>query len=165
MKHAWILAAALGAAGAAGCDHGHGPRGADEFRGAEERAADEVVRYARDYVDWANKTAGPHPSSYDHLVAFDTALNSTIEAAEARRVALRALHVAEDADVDPGRAARVKSSAGMVLDTADLVRRDAAEVHGAEPSKLTRLEWDRHVLKASLLALKVDVLAMEREAD
>jgi hypothetical protein len=165
MKTIHVSAALLLAAlGAAGCgDHEHTVRTAPrpEYVTAQENTADLVVRDARTYVTERGSKSGPPPIGAQ-IEAEDAMLESLFEAAEARRVAARALELTQDADVDAGRAARVAGSAQAVSDAADLVVRDAK----SDPRAIAPyLAEDRKVLRAALRALRVDVLALEREAD
>jgi hypothetical protein len=140
---------------AAGCGHGHEVRAgaAPAFQRAEERQADAIVAWIRRYLE-----AGGDPKT---LTDLETRLSALIEADEARRIAARAVALAEDA-ADPGRAARVQGSAELVEKLAARIL-EAAEIKGAPGT--SRIALDRPVLAAALRALKVDVLAMEREED
>lgn len=155
-----ILAALFGAAGCGGHDHVHAevPR---EYEVAQENAADAVLRDTRKYVTDRGTRPGLPPVGATIDVE-DAMLESLFEAAEARRLAEGALHLTEDADVDAGRAARVKGSAQAVIDAAALILKDAK----AEPLAVAPfLAEDRKVLRATLRALRVDVVAMQREVD
>jgi hypothetical protein len=84
-----------------------------------------------------------------------------MDAAQAFAVAHRAQDLAEeDPDLDPGRAARVKTSAELLRRAAQVAANQAAETLRTGDDAI--LKTDALYLRALLRALKVDVLALER---
>src|SRR5882672_9623648 len=94
---------------AGGCGHSHAVRDATATQLAKDQddAADAIVHHARAYLDAREKGGTPPKAG---IGAQDYALETLGEAAAALRVAGRAERLADDADVDAGRAARVKTA-------------------------------------------------------
>ena len=93
-------------------------------------------------------------------------LAALLEAADALSIAARARFIAEEdqsgAGATTGRLSRVEGSADVVKQAAERVLEDAKEYDRARTGG-SLLEEDRHVLRAALRALKVDVLGLEHE--
>jgi len=176
METSRTLMAALAAAAfaiastATGCSHSHEHDGhvnegdvpRRKLLTEAESAADAVVSATRLYLDAREKSpTGPAPK--DAIGARDAALEALLEAAQADRVCDVSIHLADDADIDPGRAARLKSSATLVRRATQVVAKQAGEVArtgGGEPM----LRTDLVHLRAALRALKVDLFMIQAAA-
>jgi hypothetical protein len=168
---ALALGAAAGLLGA-GCGHDRHrdpssvPPGAAVLKEAEA-AADAIVSATRLYVEARERTpAGAAPK--DDIAAKDAALAALLEAGQADRACALAARIADDADIDPGRAARLGSSVALVRRVSAVVARTAADLaRSAAPAEGLKkaLETDVDHLRASLRALKVELYAIQASVD
>jgi hypothetical protein len=167
MKTTLAAAAALLALALAGCG-GHRPRdgAAAQMLKDQDDAADAIDARATKYLDAREKGVTlPSPAaSASAIGASDYALEELALAADASRAARHSESIAEDdPDLDPGRAARAKSTAGLVRRASQVVENEARAVLGGRDD--AQLKADATTLRALLRALKVDVAGLERAAD
>jgi hypothetical protein len=172
------IALAVGICALSGCGSDHPPRDGKAAMAAaaletdKERAADLIVRDVTAYLGAraeATPGGGGTTPVTDRLHAEDTALEGLFDATEALRIAASAEDMIEEYDAEAGRAARVRGSAVQVRAAAQRVEASSRAllrtVETSTPGLAAEntLESDRNVLRASLRALKVDVMAMELE--
>ncbi len=170
---AFLLAASLSGCGSdhdhARTDEGNFPGSAQTLGADKERAADLIIRDVGTYAGAKDATRTKELSA--RLVLEDAALEALFDAGDAMSVAARAIALIDEDEPDAGRAARVKGSAAQVRAMATCVQASAESVLRAMEAgtwktlDAERFADDRMALKAALRALKVDVVAMEKEAD